>query len=78
MIITDEKRVVLKKVYALVKNNRKFGDIMKECNISRTELETVRRGIYYKIKMDVLISRMSQIQEGMTDDEISIIIRGVR
>lgn len=75
MIITDEKRAALKKAYKLIKKNYKFGDVTRECNISRTETEALRLGIYYRIKMDVLMSRMLQIQENMMSTEIEILIK---
>lgn len=78
MIITDEKRAALKEVYQLFRKRSKltYGKIMEKYNLSSTEVESVRIGVYYKIKIDVLMSRISQIQEGMTSNVISIIMRG--
>lgn len=77
MIITDEKRVSLKEAYQLIKNGYySFGYIMKKCNISIEESEALRQGLHYKVKMNLLMTRISQIQDGMSGDDISIIIRG--
>lgn len=77
MIITDEKRASLKEAYQLIKNGYySYGYIMKKCNISRIELEALRQGLHYKVKMNLLMSRVSQIQDCMSFDDISIIIRG--